>query len=62
MTNEEWERRRRYLKRQCQALMNDEKIQKVFIKIRDLWSTRILKNFDPVLSEKIDILTKLIDD
>ena len=62
MTDEEWEKRRRFLKAQCTTMLQDEKIQAAFVKIRDVYSARIIEDFDPALSEKIDLLTKLIDD
>lgn len=50
---------------QARALVkaeNDLKIRKALISIRDLYSNRIRKNFDPGLSAKLDALTWLLEE
>jgi len=64
MTLEEIEARRRFLHQQARGLIkaeNDLKIKKALTKIRNLYQGRIGKNFDPVLSHKLDCLNWLIE-
>ena len=52
------------LKRQARELIraeNDLKIEKALTTIRDIYTGRISQTFDPVLSQKIDCLTWLLE-
>jgi len=64
MTHEELKARRRFLRNQARELIraeNDLKIRKALTSIRDIYQGRIGKNFDPVLSAKLDCLTWLLE-
>ena len=64
MTLEEIETRRRFLQQQARGLIkaeNDLKIKKALTAIQNLYLGRIGKNFDPILSQKLDCLNWLIE-
>ena len=64
MTLEEIESRRQFLHQQARDLIkteNDLKIKKALTKIRNLYLGRIGKNFDLILSQKLDCLNWLIE-
>ena len=64
MTPTEIEKRLRFLQRQPREFIrqeNEDKIQIALVRIRDYYTGLIGKNFDPVLSAKIDALTWLIE-
>ena len=64
MTLEEIETRRRFLRNQARDLIrveNDLKIKIALTKIHDIYKGRISKKFDPVLSQKLDCLTWLLE-
>ena len=64
MTLEEIESRRLFLHQQARDLIkteNDLKIKKALTRIRNLYLGRIGKNFDLILSQKLDCLNWLIE-
>jgi len=64
MTLEEQKARHRFLRQQGRDLIkaeNDLKIKKALTKILDIYTARIGKRFDPVLSSKVDCLNWLIE-
>ena len=64
MTLKEIESRRQFLHQQARDLIkteNDLKIKKALTKIRNLYLGRIGKNFDLILSQKLDCLNWLIE-
>ena len=64
MTHEELKTGRRFLQKQARdsiKVENDFKMIKALTKILDIYVRRIGKNFDPVLSSKVDCLNWLIE-
>ena len=64
MIEEEIERRKRFLRNQARYLIraeNDLKIKTALITIRNIYVGRIGKEFDPVLSQKLDCLTWFLE-
>jgi len=64
MTFEERKARYRFLKNQARQLIreeNDLKIYRALAAIRDIYTGRISKRFDPGLSSKVDCLNWLIE-
>jgi len=64
MTTEEVKARKRYLLRQCDDLIrtkNEVEINRALTKIRSYYQGQIGKNFDPVLSLKLDCLNVLLE-
>ena len=64
MTLEEIESRRQFLHQQARDLIkteNDLKIKKALTKIRNRYLGRIGKDFDLILSQKLDCLNWLIE-
>ncbi len=64
MTLEEIETRWRFLQQQARDLIraeNDLKIRKALSSFRDVYTGRIAKTVDPILSQKLDCLNWLIE-